>query len=109
MNITSSSTDYSPLIALSVRGDWSLSDDGLITEFFKRLWIQQNQSVTLSGEVQVSPRIEISFTQQIKNQEASKLIRSWLADESGFDELIWPKAKKTIEENNLSTRVRFNE
>lgn len=37
------------------------------------------------------------------------LINSWRAEDSGYDERAWPKAKKAIEENRLSARRRFNE
>ena len=36
-------------------------------------------------------------------------LRSWMEDESGYDERAWPIVKKTIEENRLSPRNRFAE
>lgn len=47
--------------------------------------------------------------QHIKNKVAIQLIRSWLDDESGYDEKAWLKAKKTIEENKLSKRKKFSD
>jgi hypothetical protein len=38
-----------------------------------------------------------------------KLIRSWLADDSGYDEQAWPRIKRVIEENRLSRRKRFDD
>jgi hypothetical protein len=38
-----------------------------------------------------------------------RLLDSWLADESGYDERVWPRLKKSIEENRLSSRRRFDE
>ena len=38
-----------------------------------------------------------------------KLLDAWLADDSGYDERVWPHLKKTIEENRLSYRKRFDE
>jgi hypothetical protein len=32
-----------------------------------------------------------------------------LADESGYDERVWPQLKKAIEENCLSSRKRFDD
>lgn len=37
------------------------------------------------------------------------LIESWLADDSGYDEEVWPQLKAGIEESRTSTRKRFNE
>ncbi|MEQ8221535.1 MAG: hypothetical protein ABRQ37_04480 [Candidatus Eremiobacterota bacterium] len=48
-------------------------------------------------------------TQQEKNEAAIKLLQEWTNDESGYDEKIWPVAKKAIEENRLSIRKKFNE
>jgi len=37
------------------------------------------------------------------------LLSNWLADDSGYDQRIWPELKKSIESNRLSTRRRFRE
>ncbi len=47
--------------------------------------------------------------QQAKNEAAIRLVREWMADESGYDEKTWPIAKKAIEENRLSPRRRFDD
>lgn len=44
-----------------------------------------------------------------KNAAAIQLIRGWLADESGYDERVWSRVKKAIEESRPSTRRRFRE
>jgi hypothetical protein len=44
----------------------------------------------------------------MKNEAAIRLIESWLADESGYDEAVWETVKSTIEENRLSARKRFD-
>ena len=36
-------------------------------------------------------------------------LRSWMEDESGYDERAWPIVKQAIEENRLSPRNRFAE
>jgi hypothetical protein len=46
--------------------------------------------------------------QRAKNEAARRLIREWLADESGYDEATWPVAQRAIEENRLSPRPRFD-
>ena len=43
-----------------------------------------------------------------RNAAAIALIESWLADESGYDEEVWPRIKASIEENRLSRRHRFD-
>jgi hypothetical protein len=47
--------------------------------------------------------------QRIKNEIAIRLLRVWLADESGYDEKAWELVKKTLEENRLSHRKRFDD
>lgn len=44
-----------------------------------------------------------------KTRQLMKLLDSWLADESGYDERVWPRLKKAIEENRLSSRKRFDD
>lgn len=36
------------------------------------------------------------------------LIESWLADESAYDEAVWPRLKARIEESRTSNRKRFS-
>ena len=42
-------------------------------------------------------------------EAAIALIEKWLADESGYDEEIWPKLKQNLEKNRLSSRKLFRE
>ena len=44
--------------------------------------------------------------QRQKNEAARRLLQEWLADESGYDEEVWPKVKQRIEDNRLSPRRR---
>ena len=46
---------------------------------------------------------------RIKARKLTKLLDTWLADESGYDERVWPQLKKAIEENRLSSRKRFDD
>jgi hypothetical protein len=46
--------------------------------------------------------------QRAKNEAAQRLIREWLADDSGYDEATWPVARRAIEDNRLSPRPRFD-
>jgi hypothetical protein len=42
-----------------------------------------------------------------ENQRAIDVLRQWLADDSGYDERVWPEVKKSIEEHRLGRRKRF--
>jgi hypothetical protein len=44
-----------------------------------------------------------------KNAAAIQLLNSWLADDSGYDERVWPIVKKAVEDNRTSLRGRFSE
>jgi hypothetical protein len=50
----------------------------------------------------------INAVQQAKNQAAKQLILAWLAEDSSYDEEVWPVLQKSIEENRLSDRKRFH-
>jgi hypothetical protein len=45
--------------------------------------------------------------QPMRNQQAINLLGEWLADNSGYDERVWPELKKSIEERRLGRRKRF--
>ena len=55
------------------------------------------------------PRKAALDAQKAKNQAAIRVLEGWLADDSGYDEKAWPVVKKTLEENRLSHRKRFND
>ena len=42
--------------------------------------------------------------QRQKNQEAIRLLREWMADESGYDERVGPILEKALKENRLVLR-----
>lgn len=41
-----------------------------------------------------------------KAARALALLQSWLADESGYDELVWPRLKKALEEERERAGAR---
>lgn len=47
--------------------------------------------------------------QREKNEAARQLLQEWMADESGYDEEMWPQIKQIIEDNRLSLRSRFGD
>ncbi len=44
-----------------------------------------------------------------RNEAARRLLKQWLEDTSGYDEQAWPEAKRVLEENRLTARIRFGE
>ncbi len=58
---------------------------------------------------QVTNAKEILTLHQQKNNSAISLLKGWLEDETGYDEKSWPIVKKTLEENNLSSRKKFHD
>jgi hypothetical protein len=46
---------------------------------------------------------------RIKARKLKKLLDTWLADESGYDEKVWPIVKKAIEQSRPSYRKRFRD
>lgn len=57
----------------------------------------------------LAPEGETVASQKARNKAAIALLDKWLADESGYDERVWPRLKKAIEENRLSSRKRFDD
>ena len=60
------------------------------------------------------PKLDLSPTEtdlsQLRlgdNAAARSLLDEWMADESGYDERVWPQVKQLIEENRLSDRKQF--
>jgi hypothetical protein len=46
---------------------------------------------------------------RVRNARALQLVREWLADESGYDERVFPVLKSELEADRLSYRRRFRE
>ena len=55
------------------------------------------------------PQNALPAMQREKNRAAIELLKQWQADESGYDEAVWPVVKKSIEENRPSDRKRFHD
>jgi hypothetical protein len=47
--------------------------------------------------------------QKLRNQRVIELLDAWLADQSGYDEKVWPQVKEALEENRLSHRRKFRD
>lgn len=59
--------------------------------------------------IQVESPDDPLAAQRAKNEAAIRLLREWLADESGYDERVWPIVKRALEENRSSYRAMFND
>ena len=66
-----------------------------------------NDSAAVSQKQCETPTATAIAAQRLKNEAARRLLQEWLADESGYDEEVWPKVKQLIEDNRLSPRKRF--
>lgn len=51
----------------------------------------------------------LSAEQRERAQKLKRVLREWMADESGHDEEMWPKLKAVLEEDRLSSRKLFRE
>jgi hypothetical protein len=40
---------------------------------------------------------------------ALRLLDSWMSEDSGYDEEVWPAIKRAIDANRLSARKRFRD
>ena len=91
----------------------SVSDSGTMAEAdITRRMANQATSITLSNwaKSDEAVRPEPAIAAQIqKNAAAIRLINRWLADESGYDERVWPTVRDAIEANRLSDRSRFGD
>jgi hypothetical protein len=55
-----------------------------------------------------APTTVAGNTERAGNDAMRRLLREWLADESGYDEATWIRVKQAMEANRLSDRPRFD-
>jgi excisionase family DNA binding protein len=69
-------------------------------------WRPDNRYTNLGtpkGDPRAEGGMERDVLEQIKrNDAARRLLAEWLADESGYDDRVWPIVEKLIEENPVS-------
>ena len=69
---------------------------------------QRTQAVeTAAGLSPLSNGVETD--RQARNQAAIRLLREWMADDSGYDARVWPALKDAIKRDRLSYRKRFGD
>ena len=42
-----------------------------------------------------------------RNRQAAALLRKWMADDSGYDEQVWPVVEQTLKEDPIRLRENF--
>ncbi|MCI0350812.1 MAG: hypothetical protein L0Z53_15410, partial [Acidobacteriales bacterium] len=52
---------------------------------------------------------EFRGLQRAKNKSAIRLLDQWMADDSGYDEAVWPDVRKAIEEDRSAARRPFHD
>jgi hypothetical protein len=68
------------------------------------------REVATTTRHQVShPEAKLDEDRRARNARAIQLINEWLADESGYDEKVFPLLKSELEADRLSYRRRFKE
>ncbi len=58
---------------------------------------------------QPSPSEDTPATQRARNESLIELLDEWMANDSGYDEAVWPRVKQAIQENRLSYRSRLSD
>jgi hypothetical protein len=65
------------------------------------------QNKVRSGKIAAAiAELEQIKPQSAKTAEAIELFKSWLSDESGYDEKVWPRLKKALEAERARVGAR---
>jgi len=93
---------------------WSLSSPALYKRLLLDFLRQSESSVTVwmrepAEEAKVTSTSTTVAMSAEQRQAAIQLIDEWLADDSGYDQAVWPILQQSIEDNRLSYRRRFHE
>ena len=70
----------------------------------------KSRHVTVRGPRPLAPRWADPLTppqRMARNQEAAALLREWMADESGYDEEVWPALEQALKEDPIRHLGRF--
>ncbi len=90
----------------------AVTSSGQLREQVWGLMEHDPQPVTEVAAFALAPRRPELGTQPDQEHElhpAIRLLEEWLADESGYDEETWPKLKKALDEDRLSSRRLFRD
>ena len=83
-------------------------DLGRDVDFFRRLVDQDRVSMS-SSVLGFFMRPTAALPPGARNNaRALALLQKWLADDSDYDERVWPVVKQAIEKNRMSDRAPFN-
>jgi hypothetical protein len=50
--------------------------------------------------------LDLIKPRSVKAARAISLFKSWLADDSGYDEAVWPRLKKSLQQERASVGAR---
>jgi hypothetical protein len=84
-----------------------MKKNGAITTKARRR--RTNQKQALQGKSKIEATLAELNRLQPKSAKAAKVIglfKSWLADESGYDEETWPRLRKALEEERQKVGAR---
>jgi hypothetical protein len=73
------------------------------------VWGQERTEDTATGYVCLERIQSVVRPVAASRRAAIALLDAWLADDSGYDERVWPVLKSAIERNRLSERRRFRD
>ncbi len=103
------------IVALAQLDPVATTGPDLLRQVLCRLFESASEAVSASGPATAlagqAAKLVLpgSEAQRQKNQPAISLLRQWLAEDSGYDEAVWPELKRSVEENRLSPRKRFHD
>ena len=67
----------------------------------------ETQRIILDELVGAPHTTDTAQAQHTRNEPALRLLRDWVADNSGYDERAWPTVRHALEVNRLSDRELF--
>jgi hypothetical protein len=93
---------------------WMADDSG----YDERVWpidsAQSRKEASSTASGQTLRLLQTAIREDPRSAEDKRrglvaLLDKWMADDSGYDERVWPIVKRAIEENRSSYRSRFGE
>ncbi|GEM_PF-5966853 len=67
------------------------------------LCVQSKECVVVTKVERPTPEDEIATDPRRRAEAVRQLLAGWLADESGYDERVWPELKRGLEESRTTS------